>query len=1126
MPFKPNRYLYGYLFVFLFLICSNQILGQTGIPYLKNYTSKEYDAAAQNWSIVQDHRGVIYIGNNFGILEYDGTNWNLIPVSNESLVRSLSIDKNGIIYVGAQDEFGFLLPDSTGSLKYHSLIHHLDSSYNSLGDIWQTHVLENDVYFQSSNYIFKWNGEEIKSWRSETSFHILFNVNNQLFVRQKGIGLMQLIDDGLQLIKQGERFADNAIYAMLQYNETAILIGTRDEGLLLLETDNEESQFTINKFPNQIEELLTQNIIYNGTQISTNEYAFGTINGGMIVMDKNGQFLYQVDKNSGLQDNTAWAICNDKEKGVWLALNNGISRIETSSPLSVYNNTNGLEGTVEAISGHGNKLYAATHLGVYFLEQGQGKTSYLNPTFQKIESINEQCWHLLPLHLKNYNSILVANNNGIYEIQNGTTQLILPCNPTYLYQSRSDTNRIFIGLLDGIASIKFQNNKWIKEGNLGELSDEIATITEDENRNLWLGTYTNGVYKLEIQDVYDPLTIQYTHYDSSYGVPDGWVFTYHALNRIVFATTYGLYKQVEVDNKVNFQPDQSLGLKFTDGSRGIHRLLENDSKKVWMFTTSDQRTEIGYAEKSDESLLNWIYTPFLRMPKQFIQSIYTDKNNFTWIGGTEGLVMYNPNKNYSYETAYSALIRHVSLDKDSVIFSGTFHTKGVVSVKQPNSFIPTLPFKLNSIQFEYCAPSFNNENANEFQYFLKGFDKNWSSWSKEHKKQYTNLPEAQYEFYIKARNVYNHISEEAKYEFTILPPWYRTLWAYISYLIVSAGIIYIILQLYLRKLRAENARLERIVDERTKEIRKQKDQIEKKNVDLGEAYKEIEEKNKDITDSINYAQKIQEAILPDHEFLTEVLPEYFILFKPRDIVSGDFYWSAFKNPYSNWDNEEIIIAACDCTGHGVPGAFMSMIGKSLLDKIVLENKVLEPDKILNNLHDGVRFALKQEREDSSSRDGMDLALCKLNLKDRKVDYAAANRTLFIIAKEDQLPLIDGNSPEINEERKVSGNGKVVVEVKSNKFSIGGYQKEDTRLFTNHEIKLQKGDSIYLFSDGYPDQFGGPKDKKYSTRRFKELLISIQELTMQDQKEKMDKEIMEWMDTSEQIDDILIIGIRV
>ncbi|TAL61823.1 MAG: hypothetical protein EPN85_03955 [Bacteroidetes bacterium] len=310
------------------------------------------------------------------------------------------------------------------------------------------------------------------------------------------------------------------------------------------------------------------------------------------------------------------------------------------------------------------------------------------------------------------------------------------------------------------------------------------------------------------------------------------------------------------------------------------------------------------------------------------------------------------------------------------------------------------------------------------------------------------------------------------------------------------------------------------VDEKVKKLWSQSMAIHKEKERINELKTEIEIKHKEIIDSVNYAKRIQEAILPDRKEIMAHLPNSFLLFKPKDIVAGDFYW--FGNLTPNPSPKErgasppsgetgegvVLIAAVDCTGHGVPGAFMSMIGNTLLNQIVFEKKITEPAKILTELNIEVNASLKQTQFESESRDGMDVGICSFEFpspseRDGRVrmQFAGANRPLYFVR-----------------------NGEL-TETKANKFPIGGLSYDVDKTFTNHVFQLQKGDAIYITSDGYADQFS-PQDKKLMTKKFKEILVSIQDKSMEEQRDYLDTFIENWKGGMEQTDDVLVIGVRI
>jgi phosphoserine phosphatase RsbU/P len=279
-----------------------------------------------------------------------------------------------------------------------------------------------------------------------------------------------------------------------------------------------------------------------------------------------------------------------------------------------------------------------------------------------------------------------------------------------------------------------------------------------------------------------------------------------------------------------------------------------------------------------------------------------------------------------------------------------------------------------------------------------------------------------------------------------------------------------------------------------KSIKREKEIIESLHNGLQVAYKEIKEKNNNITDSINYAKLIQEAMLPEKGVLAKIFSQSFILNKPKDIVSGDFYW------FTEYDNK-LLIAVADCTGHGVPGALLSMIGYNLLSEIVNIKGITQPAEILKILNEGVRRILKQDSKENQTRDGMDVALCSIDRKNQKLIFAGANRPLFFF-RNDELEFTKGNS-----------------------YGIGGIQSELVREYTNHEFSFSIGDVIYMYTDGFVDQFGGKDNKKIMRGNFVNLLTSIQYYDLPEQEEILNRWLNEWKGDLEQTDDILLIGIK-
>ena len=362
---------------------------------------------------------------------------------------------------------------------------------------------------------------------------------------------------------------------------------------------------------------------------------------------------------------------------------------------------------------------------------------------------------------------------------------------------------------------------------------------------------------------------------------------------------------------------------------------------------------------------------------------------------------------------------------------------------------------------------------------LEPADKDWRPITEQTVVSYPSLVPGKYVFKVKARNVAGIWNAEPEtYTFIIKPPFYKTWWFILS--VITLGVLAIISYIKVREknLIKEKKILEEKVEERTAEV-------VQKSI-------EIEKKNKDITDSIRYAKRIQTAVLPPEIPFDDT----FIFFRPKDIVSGDFYWLEKVG-------EREMIAAVDCTGHGVPGAFLSILGHSMLTKIVREYGILEPAKILDQLDLEIINALHQKNVEGERivNDGMDLALICYNRETNILEYAGGYNPLIMIR-----------------------NGEL-EEIKADRFPIGMTSIHDSKKFTNNEVKVQKGDSFYIFSDGYADQFGGGEGKKFRKKNMKDLLLSIQDMPMKEQGSKLEEHILDWMKGYDQIDDMVFIGRR-
>jgi serine phosphatase RsbU (regulator of sigma subunit) len=468
-----------------------------------------------------------------------------------------------------------------------------------------------------------------------------------------------------------------------------------------------------------------------------------------------------------------------------------------------------------------------------------------------------------------------------------------------------------------------------------------------------------------------------------------------------------------------------------------------------------------------------------------LNAVYKDKNENIYFGTSKGIVKINKHKNDSLKPNLILTSKRLFLneiDQDKTLFS----------------------HKENNITFSYAALWYKSSANLLYRYKLEGYDLDWSMETLTRMVTYPKLPHGKYKFMVQVKlsNGTWLGTQNSEFVFTIKPPIWKTTWFIILSIILGIVMIYAFINYRIKMLKRDKDILEKEVVKRTAEITMQKEEIEAQRDEIEaqrnhvvEQRDRIEIQNKDITSSIHYASRIQRAVLPPQENFKEFLNEYFIFFIPRDIVSGDFY-------YLNKKDDRVIVAAADCTGHGVPGAFMSLLGVALLNQIVSELPAnYNAAMLLNSLREGIKKALRQTGKKDEAKDGMDISLCVIDKKNFKLEFAGAFNPLLVVR-----------------------NNELLI-YKADKMPIGVYISDELN-FTNHTVELQKDDMIYLYSDGFQDQFGGPNRRKFLPKNLRNLLHEISNLSMEQQKEAIDKVFHDWKGNEHQIDDILVMGIKV
>ncbi len=1068
------------LLLWIVLLFASELFSQVnkwGVPFITNYSPKQYKAHNENWMSVCNKYGVLFVANTNGsILEYDGKQWLQIPTLKKSIVYSLAIDTLGNVFAGSYGDFGKLVITKTGNYEYHSLSPESDTSINAQ-TFWKTYTGEKqEVYFCSSIAIYIYNHGKVTRVKLPPNSWLSFYENKKLYISNADNGIFELDNDyKLKPVKGGEFYKNKYIRSMNKVNSNQLLIfdGERFSYFNVKTGISEE----IKDKTSFIQKYLIDKVPYGTCDIYNNREAWATIYGGLAVINNKWVNEFLLTDSTGLCSSTISAVNYNPIDGIlWATTTNGIAKIEYSNPFRLNSSFQNLKGSIFNIKRYNNELYVATNDGLF-----KQINSHTGCIFKVFPELKEKSINVInSVRYQNAEHLWIGTENGISELyQNKISTLYKNDSimPEVILQDENNPDLVYIGAHNGLWKSTFRNNKWMFEKINGISSTVIVSLIEDDKGNIWCGSFSNGVYCLTPENK----IIHYTEKDGLPTVND--IFVLKIEHDVVFCTPHGLYFFDVVTNKI--RPYSKLGNQFTRSNCNIISGYRGYNNQVWL----NIKNRLYLCKPHyDKFIID--STTFNRLPQLTIYSLYTEPSGITWIGTNEGLYSYDANIILPKNKFYS-LIRQVKINSnDSIIFNGNFYNenKQLTNI-QPVFLIPKLKYKYNNLTFTYAAPYFQDENNIQFSYYLDGFDEQWSKWTTENKANYTNISEGKYTFMVKARNVYLKESVMAEYSFEILPPWYRTVWAYIIYGILAIAIFIISIKLYTRKLEADKRRLEKIVEERTAEVVQQKNEIEEKN-------KEIEQKNKDITDSILYAKRIQEAILPPQEIAHIPGVEMFIYFKPKDIVSGDFYFMRHIKSANM-----LIVAAADCTGHGVPGAFMSMLGSSLLNEIVTKPEINHTDLVVNELRSAIIQSLNQEGKEQETKDGMDIAIVAYNYVTHILEFTGANNPLYMIRNNE------------------------LIEYKADKMPVGLYDRK-LDLFSRVEISVQSSDIFYIFSDGFADQFGGSKGKKYLYKRFKEFLTSIHQLPMEEQQKRMEQESINWRNGVEQIDDQLVIGIKI
>ena len=1080
--------------IFIFI----KLESQEGGLLLTNFKESR-DIENQNWAICQDINHVMLFANRKGILSFDGQDWLSvrIPVIPFSMKTNAS---DGRIYIGGENNFGFLRKNETGSYKYTSL----SADTSGIGII--TRVVMNDtvVWFFGDRSASRYNfvdGKLELTLRSkdENPFTGIIITPKNTFINVMNKGLYRIESDTLFPIVTGYITEKTDILFSLPYNKSKVLVGMNDGKLELFDgLKYTDYQIKDNGY-------LKDNVLSDGISLGDSLYAFSTLDGGALVVEKNSGIVRNTISNqNALPDDEIFAIGIDGSGGLWLSHQYGLTRADLNLPVGNFSIYPGIAGNLTTSIWNNNELYVGTSEGVYYLtevknaadvqvliksessktssskktvkepaKQGGLKNLFskifgkknvpdkvnvspvkekppvervsvksvsnsktVNYIYKKIEGFNDKCRQLVATK----DGILAATNKGLYIINNHKAVPVVDNRYINYISWKPVDEKYYIAAEDGYFSVQFLNGKWITESPDVKFNNPVYSVLVTRNKTIWLGV-DNKALRSEPGSAAN--SMKYTPVSIKNDFPQRYILD--LVNDTVFLyTESGIYFYDNLSDVFI----QTRSDKISSGSK-INYLYPL-SNEPWI----NHGTEWIYLKSAGKLVEK--ETSLFKIFNDVI-SINSDRNNLWVVDGENRLFRIDLNKPSKINPESDVFIKSIYNESGT-----TFNLSDIVFNRGDNV-----------VNFDIVAPGYLKQNTTQYQYTINKLMTEWSPWSVRTNYNLMIPVPGEYTLQIRAKDLWGNVGEPKLIKFTIKAPFTQTTLFYILVVAFVFGLLFMIVRFRERQFQKENRILEEKVKERTAEIEAQKEEI---------------------TSSIEYASRIQMAMLPEKVHFSNFFSDHFIIFKPRDIVSGDFYWVG--------ENEKhIYFSVADCTGHGVPGAFMSALGISTLNDIITNNDNLHASTVLSLLREKIKKSLHQTGKEGEAADGMDVAFCLLH-KDRKIlEFSGAYNPLFIFQ------------------------GENLKEYKADRMPIGIYYGEKDN-FTNYEINIKKGDTIYIFSDGLADQFGGPDGVKYKIANLKKLLSEIYYKPMPEQRKIIENELDAWKGDVDQVDDITIIGVRI
>ncbi len=734
---------------FILIVLTPVCVTGQGFPINKSYDLKEFELFKQNYSVVQDSNGFIFIGNGQGLVWFDGVKWDWRHVPNSTYVLSLFISSEGSLYYGGENDFGIIKYDSSNAIAPKSLKDEFNIADSLIGDIWNIFESKNKIFFQTRDGFIVWNNIKTEFLNPSFEPYASFQLGDSILVKKNNGEFFEL--EGSSFKKLNGLDSLNMKYPQVVLRDkNDWIIGSLNSGLYVYKDEKVSSLET------EAGEFLDNVEVYRGSWIDSSNFVLGTLGSGIVSFTKKGELNFILKEkneqdNTPISDNTILGLNIDQEGVLWLATGDGVSKILINVPFESYNAQHLLEGNINSINSKGNSFFIGTDRGLFSSKKSErGLTTFnkvINGNFRKV--------------LSNQSHVLGSSLEGIYVIDENKIELISDeiVNDFFFYENE----KVFFAKDEGIYIYDLKKNEYSKR--ILSSNNSVIKVLYDD-KFAWGLTRENDVFRIKVAED----SVIYKEQIS--GLEGFKIWDANIIdNTLRIGTSNGLFKFEKDSNK--FIKDLSFG-NFTISEKQVFRFHKVNNDSIWFI--NDKKLKLVYREKNVWKTAFERFAPLLNKENIFdLFSLSTE----LFFGGDNGLHRLRKT-DWNYQTDFKTNITDIYVKRDSLIYGGFGEpVKPIV-----------LPYEDNEVRFNYAAASYIDETRNTYSYKLEGFDSDWSEWSLETQKDYTNIPEGEYIFKVRSRNVYEVDGKPDQVAFTVLPPWYRTWWAYMLYFISFSGLLY------------------------------------------------------------------------------------------------------------------------------------------------------------------------------------------------------------------------------------------------------------------------------------------------------------------------------------------------